>query len=595
MTPPSPPYPAAERLDLVEHLHGTPVADPYRWLEDGADPRTAAWSAAQDDLFGAAAPEWPGREKTQVRLTELLAAGMVGVPTWRGDRRFFVRRTGDQEHAVLLVAEPDPDRGNGAERERVLIDPVALDPEGLTTLDHWQPNREGTLLAYQLSEGGTEESVLRVHGRRQRRRRRRPDRPRPLLPGGLAAGRARRRAGVLLRPAAAARGGPGGRGPVPPAGLAAPARHRPRGRRPGVRRRPRPAHLLRRLGVARTAAGCWSPRRSAPRPATTCGSPTSRRAGRRSGEPAARRGGGPGVRARAGRRRRAGRPARRPRRPALRVHRPRRARAAASSSRRRTRRARSTGATWCRTTPRRCWRASRSSTAPELDRPLLLVAWTRHAVAEVTVHDLATGERLEGDRGHRRPAGPRQRSAGSWRGRRAATRRGSATPTTRRRRTSTGTTAATARCRCGAARPGRCPCRTSSPGRSRTRRRTAPRSACSSSRGRTCWTPGGRPRRAPAADRPLRLRRLQRPADAGVLGDDPRPGRRPAGSTRSRTCAAGPRRARSGTAPGCSAPSRTCSTTSTPPPSASSRTAGRRPTGWRSAAAPTAGCWSAPR
>jgi len=73
-----------------------------------------------------------------------------------------VRRDGDQEHAVLVVAEPEPDAPAGAERERVLVDPVALDPEGLTTLDHWQPNREGTLLAYQLSEGGTEESVLRV-------------------------------------------------------------------------------------------------------------------------------------------------------------------------------------------------------------------------------------------------------------------------------------------------------------------------------------------------------------------------------------------------------------------------------------------------
>ena len=39
---------------------------------------------------------------------------------------------------------------------------MALDPTGLTTLDAWQPSKEGHLLAYQLSEGGTEESVLRV-------------------------------------------------------------------------------------------------------------------------------------------------------------------------------------------------------------------------------------------------------------------------------------------------------------------------------------------------------------------------------------------------------------------------------------------------
>jgi prolyl oligopeptidase len=39
---------------------------------------------------------------------------------------------------------------------------VAIDPSGRTTLDHWQPDKEGRLLAYQLSSGGREESLLRV-------------------------------------------------------------------------------------------------------------------------------------------------------------------------------------------------------------------------------------------------------------------------------------------------------------------------------------------------------------------------------------------------------------------------------------------------
>src|SRR6185437_3739919 len=46
--------------------------------------------------------------------------------------------------------------------ERVLIDPIAIDKSGTTTLDAWQPDKEGRLLCYQLSEGGDEESVLRV-------------------------------------------------------------------------------------------------------------------------------------------------------------------------------------------------------------------------------------------------------------------------------------------------------------------------------------------------------------------------------------------------------------------------------------------------
>jgi prolyl oligopeptidase len=153
-------YPAAERLDLVEDLHGHQVADPYRWLEDPDDPRTKAWSQAQDELIAEHAPRWPGRDGLVGRLTELLSSGVVGVPIWRGPRRFFMRREGGQEMSVLYVVDRTDD---GQESEpRVLLDPMALDPSGLTTLDAWQPDREGNLLAYQLSEGGTEESVLRV-------------------------------------------------------------------------------------------------------------------------------------------------------------------------------------------------------------------------------------------------------------------------------------------------------------------------------------------------------------------------------------------------------------------------------------------------
>ncbi len=51
-----PAYPTAERLDLVKELHGRRVADPYRWLEDPGDPRTVAWSHAQDGRCGRGAP-----------------------------------------------------------------------------------------------------------------------------------------------------------------------------------------------------------------------------------------------------------------------------------------------------------------------------------------------------------------------------------------------------------------------------------------------------------------------------------------------------------------------------------------------------------
>ncbi|GLX00872.1 prolyl oligopeptidase family serine peptidase [Microtetraspora sp. NBRC 16547] len=146
------PYPPAQRADIVDDLHGTAVPDPYRWLEDVDDPATKEWLDAQDVLFKST--ELPGRERFRERVAALLKSGSVGPPAWRGERQFFMRRTPEQEHAVLYVAD---DQG-----ERALLDPMALDASGLTTLDSYQPDKEGLRLAYQISVGGDEESRLHV-------------------------------------------------------------------------------------------------------------------------------------------------------------------------------------------------------------------------------------------------------------------------------------------------------------------------------------------------------------------------------------------------------------------------------------------------
>ena len=148
-------YPEAARLDLVEDLHGFQVADPYRWLEDAEDPRTREWSDAQDALTRQVLAALPLRKAFARRLEQLVHAGSVGVPVWRGQRAFSLRRDPGQEHAVLRVREPDGEL-------RVLVDPMALDPSGTTTLDAWSPSWEGGRLAYQVSSGGDEESRLFV-------------------------------------------------------------------------------------------------------------------------------------------------------------------------------------------------------------------------------------------------------------------------------------------------------------------------------------------------------------------------------------------------------------------------------------------------
>jgi prolyl oligopeptidase len=148
-------YPSAERQELTERLHGHLVRDPYRWLEDAASPETKTWLAAQQELWAGHAAALPGRDRLRTRIAELSTTGTVTAPRWCGNRQFFLRQEPEQEHAALYTA-----RAGGV--PRLLLDPGERDPTGATTLDHWQPDRTGRRLAYQLSRRGSERSELYV-------------------------------------------------------------------------------------------------------------------------------------------------------------------------------------------------------------------------------------------------------------------------------------------------------------------------------------------------------------------------------------------------------------------------------------------------
>lgn len=181
-------HPAARRQDVVDQLFDHRIADPYRWLERGDSAETLEWLVAQDALRHSALDNVRGREWLRGRMEELLSLGVTGPPVWRGARRFFMRRRPGQEHAVLHVVDPDG-------TERVLLDPMALDATGRTTLDTWYPDREGRRLVYQVSSGGRRRKPAVRPGHRLGRSARRPDLPVPALPDRLAA----RRRVLLLR------------------------------------------------------------------------------------------------------------------------------------------------------------------------------------------------------------------------------------------------------------------------------------------------------------------------------------------------------------------------------------------------------------
>ena len=149
-------YPPSRRDPIADEHFGRVVADPYRWLESADSDEVRHWSSEQEALWQSQIQELPGREYWQKRLRELLGAGYQSAPTWRGSREFFMRRRASDELGILYT------RKDSNSDEEVLLDPLEINPGGTTTLDSWQPSKEGDQLAYQLSTGGTEESTLYV-------------------------------------------------------------------------------------------------------------------------------------------------------------------------------------------------------------------------------------------------------------------------------------------------------------------------------------------------------------------------------------------------------------------------------------------------
>jgi prolyl oligopeptidase len=129
-------YPKTTRLDLVETLHGVPVADPYRWLEDDTAQDTRAWVDAQNALTRSVLdgePSDPTRLTVVQRLTAAYDRPRTTSFVARGGREFFTRNPGLLDQPILYV------RAEAAE-PRVLVDPNTLSPDGTTALTAYFPS-----------------------------------------------------------------------------------------------------------------------------------------------------------------------------------------------------------------------------------------------------------------------------------------------------------------------------------------------------------------------------------------------------------------------------------------------------------------------
>lgn len=149
-------YPDTVRVDQVDLLHGVPVPDPYRWLEDLDSPETRAWVDTQNRFTAEYLKSLPGREGLRRRLAELWDFPRWGPPFRQGGRYFFVRHDGLRDQCVLYTQ----DSLDGA--PRALVDPNQLSGDGTVALAAFNLSEDGQYLAYGLTYGGSDWQEWRV-------------------------------------------------------------------------------------------------------------------------------------------------------------------------------------------------------------------------------------------------------------------------------------------------------------------------------------------------------------------------------------------------------------------------------------------------
>lgn len=149
-------YPPSRKGDVVDTYGATPVADPYRWMEDLESPEVAEWVAAQNAVTRAHLDGLPHRAPLVRRLTELWDYARTSLPAVENGQLFYSRNTGLQRQAPVFMRAGR--RGDAT----MVLDPNALSPDGSVSLAHFTPSPDARLIAYASAKGGADWETVRV-------------------------------------------------------------------------------------------------------------------------------------------------------------------------------------------------------------------------------------------------------------------------------------------------------------------------------------------------------------------------------------------------------------------------------------------------
>ena len=149
-------YPATAKEEKTLDFFGTPVSDPYMWLENDTATNTEDWVNRQIALTSGYLDSIPFRQKIKDRFTELFNFEKVGAPNKAGDYYFMFRNSGLEPQGKYFV------RKGLDGLEEIFLDVNALSPEGTTSAGLLGADDSNRYMAVSVNEAGSDWGRIEV-------------------------------------------------------------------------------------------------------------------------------------------------------------------------------------------------------------------------------------------------------------------------------------------------------------------------------------------------------------------------------------------------------------------------------------------------
>ncbi|MEJ8591051.1 S9 family peptidase [Riemerella anatipestifer] len=142
-------YPETKKVNHTDTYFGTQVQDPYRWLEDDRAEDTKDWVKRQVAFTQNYLDQISFRDEIKAQLKDMWNYEKISAPFKEGDYTYFYKNDGLQAQSVLYRKDKN---GN----TEVFLDPNQFSKDGTTSLAGISFNKKGNLVAYKISEGGSD-------------------------------------------------------------------------------------------------------------------------------------------------------------------------------------------------------------------------------------------------------------------------------------------------------------------------------------------------------------------------------------------------------------------------------------------------------